>query len=211
MHELLPAILAEDEATFRERVALVQDLVPVIHLDVMDGAFVPNRCWFDAGVLAELKTPVRFELHLMVKDPARILEEVKNIESVIRAIWHIEAEADHAALIARTHELKKEAGLAISPKTSLDRLVPFAGTLDEILVMGNEPGFSGQPLEPHTIERVWELHGRWPQMPLGFDISVNADTIPKLKEAGVTRFCAAGAIFKATDPRAEISRLQKLL
>ncbi|MFA5935632.1 MAG: hypothetical protein WC787_02155 [Patescibacteria group bacterium] len=211
MSELIPAILVQDEATFHTQLNLVQDLVPVVHIDVMDGAFVPNRCWFDANVIAKLETPVRFELHLMVKDPGRVIEEIQGIEKVIRAIWHLEATVDHAALIMRVHELKKEAGIAINPKTPVDALAPHAEHLNEILLMGAEPGFSGQTLEPHTIEKAWDIHGRWPQMPLGFDINVNADTIPKLKAAGVSRFCAASAIFGAKDPKAEIERLKGLI
>lgn len=209
--ELIPAILVQDEKTFRERLRLMEGVAPVIHLDIMDGAFVPNRTWFDEHVLRGLKTPIRIELHLMVMDPGRIIEETSDIEIIQRAIWHVETTIDHAALIKRMHDLKREAGLAISPKTPIDRLAPHALSLNEILVMGNEPGFSGQELQEPTIARAWEIHGRWPEITLGFDIGVNEETIPKLKPAGVTRFCAAGAIFKATDPKEEYKRLMNLL
>jgi ribulose-phosphate 3-epimerase len=211
MNQLLPAILVQDEATFRERLSLVQDLVPVVHLDVMDGAFVPNRTWFDAKVLETLETPVRFELHLMVMDPGRVVDEVRNIEKVFRTIWHMETEIDHAALIERVHAMQKEAGLAIKPQTALDELARYADGLDEILVMGAEPGFSGRALDPHTIERATEIHERFPEMAIGFDIGVNAETIPRLKAAGVSRFCAASAIFTSADPREELRRLVAML
>lgn len=211
MRELLPAILVQDEATLRERLALVEGLVPVIHLDVMDGAFVPNRTWFDAKVLADLETPLKIELHLMVKDPARIIEDVKAIENVVRAIWHIEAGVDHAALIANVHAMKKEAGLAISPKTPVDQLLRYASTLDEVLVMGGEPGFGGQRHEPHTVEKAWDIHGRWPEIPLGFDINVNAETIATLKRAGISRFCAGSAVFGHGDVAEGIKKLQALI
>jgi ribulose-phosphate 3-epimerase len=211
MNQLLPAILVQDEAAFRERLKLVEGLVPVVHLDVMDGAFVPNRTWFDAKVLAELETPLQIELHLMVKDPARIIEEVRGVEKVVRAIWHVEVGIDHAALIENVHGMKKEAGLAISPKTPVDQLTRYAADLDEILVMGGEPGFGGQRHEPHTIDKAWEIHGRWPEVALGFDINVNTETIPKLKAAGISRFCAGSAVFGAKDPKKEIERLNKLL
>jgi len=211
MNRLLPAILVQDEATFRERLSFVQDLAPVVHLDVMDGAFVPNRTWFDAKVLGSLETPVRFELHLMVKDPGRVVDEVRNIENIVRAIWHIETEIDHAALIERVHAMQKEAGLAIKPQTALEELARYAHGLDEILVMGAEPGFSGRALDPHTIERAAEIRARFPEMAIGFDIGVNAETIPRLKAAGVSRFCAASAIFSATDPKSEIEKLTGLM
>jgi ribulose-phosphate 3-epimerase len=211
MNQLLPAILVQDEAAFRERIKLVEGLVPVVHLDVMDGAFVNNRTWFDAKVLAEVETPLKIELHLMVKDPTRIIEEVKAIEKVVRAIWHIETDIDHATLIANVHAMKKEVGLAISPKTPVDQLARYAPQLDEILVMGGEPGFGGQRHEPHTIEKAWDIHGRWPEIALGFDINVNAETIATLKAAGISRFCAGSAVFASGNVKEDVQNLQSLI
>lgn len=211
MSELIPALLVHDEKTFRDRVSLMEADFPVLQIDVMDGAFVPNRTWFDVNVLRRLKTSAKFELHLMVMDPGRYVEETSDISSVVRYIWHLEAPIDHATQIARVHTLKKEAGIAISPDTPIDKLAPYAASLDEILIMGASPGFSGQKMQPQAIKRASEIHSRWPNVPLGFDINVNAETIPPLLAAGITRFCAAGAIFKSTDPVAEGKKLQSLL
>jgi ribulose-phosphate 3-epimerase len=211
MHELLPAILVHDEASFRERLSVVRDLVPVVHLDVMDGAFVSNRTWFDAAVLASLNTPVRFELHLMVQDPERVIEDTAAIPSVIRYLWHQEVAIHHAQLIETVHAMHKEAGLALNPPTPIDTLVPHIDSLDEILVMGAAPGFSGQTLEPHTIDKARSLHERWPHIPIGFDINVNERTIPALLDAGVTRFCSGGAIFRAEHPERALHSLLELL
>ncbi|MBU1448848.1 hypothetical protein KKF45_03325, partial [Patescibacteria group bacterium] len=128
-----------------------------------------------------------------------------------RAIWHVETAADHRGLVDLCHGASKEAGLAINPTTPIDRLVSLAPTLDEILVMGAEPGYSGKAMTPAAVRRVWEIHGRWPERTIGFDIGVNAETIPELKQAGVTRFCAASAIFDAKDPTEETKRLMALL
>lgn len=212
MNELIPAILVQDEATFRERLALVEGVVQTVQLDVMDGAFVPNRTWFDAEVLHNISTPVHFELHLMVQNPVRYVQETCTVaDTVSRFIWHVEAPTDHAALMAQCHSCGKQVGLAINPKTPIDMLAPYVDELDEILVMGAEPGFSGQALQPATVEKAREIHSRWPSIPIGFDISVNEQTIPMLLDAGVSRFCAAGAIWKAKDPVAEAGRLIGLL
>lgn len=211
MNELIPAILAHDEATFRERLALMGGVAQTIQLDVMDGAFVPNTTWFDAEVLRELSTTIRFELHLMVRDPMRYIEETRDIESVTRALWHVETTVDHAALISRCHAIDKEAGLAINPHTPIEALAQYAANLDEILVMGADPGFSGQRLQTPTVDKAREIHARWPSIPIGFDISVNAETIPQLLGAGVSRFCAAGAIWKAEDPVAEAKKLHAMV
>ena len=117
--ELIPAILVKDEAAFHARLALVEGLVPIVHLDVMDGAFVPNYSWFDTAALRELETAVVFELHLMVKDPTRYIEETREIEKIVRVIWHVEAECRHEALIKRCRDQGKEAGLASNQKWAI--------------------------------------------------------------------------------------------
>ncbi len=211
MNQLIPAILAPDEKTFRERLTLVERDFPIIQIDVMDSMFVPNRSWFDAKVIASIKTPTSFELHLMVTDPARYIEQAQAIPSITRLIWHIETTVNHDELIDRCHTYGKQAGLAISPTTQIDRLNMYTDKLDEILVMGAEPGFSGQSLQPQTIERAREIHTRWPSIPVGFDINVNRETIPALKQAGISRFCAASAIFNSADPKKEAASLRSLL
>lgn len=211
MSELLPAILVHDAPSFHGRMKLMEGVATTVHLDVMDGAFVPDRTWFDAIALGAMTTPLRIELHLMVTDPRRYLEQIRGITSIVRAIWHVETTADHRALIDQCHGMSKEAGLAIDPTTPIERLVTLADALDEILVMGAEPGLSGQAMTPAAVSRVWNIHGRWPEKTLGFDIGVNAETIPQLKQAGVTRFCAASAIFGTKDPITEAERLQALL
>ena len=75
MNQLIPALLVHDEKTFRDRVSLMETDFPILQIDVMDGAFVPNRTWFDVNVLRRLKTSAKFELHLMVMDPGRYVEE----------------------------------------------------------------------------------------------------------------------------------------
>jgi ribulose-phosphate 3-epimerase len=211
MPNLIPAILANDEEAFRERLKLVEKDFPLIQIDVMDGKFVANKTWFDAEALQELETPAEFELHLMVLNPPYYIEETQGIKKIVRYLWHVEAKTNHIALIGNCHDLHKQAGLAISPKTPVEELAPYADLIDEILVMGAEPGTSGQKLQPQNIERVREIHKRWPNLPIGFDIDVNAQTIPELKAAGVSRFCAASAIFEADNPSAAAKKLLALL
>lgn len=175
----------------------------------MDGTFVPNSTWLDLSVIKEIETPTQFELHLMVQNPKKIIAEAVTIPAIKRLIWHIESKAQHAALIKFCHEQNREAGIAISPHTKLDILEKFANDIDEILVMGAEPGFSGQSLDMNMVARVHEIHERWPHIAIGFDIGVKAETIPFLREAGVSRFCAASSIFEAKDPVEMLKRLQE--
>lgn len=210
MNNIIPAILAHDENTFRERLRLVEAHAPLIQIDVMDGTFVPNSTWCDLSVLQTVETPAQFELHLMVQHPKKIIAEALTIPSIKRLIWHIESKAQHATLIKLCHEQKREAGIAISPHSSLDILETYAADIDEILVLGAEPGFSGQSLDMNMVARVHEIHERWPKVTIGFDVGVKAETIPFLREAGVSRFCAASSIFDAQDPVGTLKQLQEI-
>jgi len=200
MNELIPALLANDEAEFRERVDRLKSEFSLFQIDVMDGAFVPNRSWFDIETLRGMEKTPLFELHLMVMDPASYVNEAIKLENVVRCIWHIEATANHPGLIHACHAAGKEAGLAVNPSTPKSLLAALYDDVDEILIMGAEPGFSGSAMDPRMVGRAARLHEEYPKLPIGFDINVNEKTIPEIKKAGVSRFYAASAIFDARDP-----------
>ncbi|MFH1620564.1 MAG: hypothetical protein ABIB04_00590 [Patescibacteria group bacterium] len=208
MSQIIPAILVKDQAAFMDRLHLVENLVPLIQIDVMDGKFVPNTSWCDLGVIKDLDTSTAFELHLMVEDPEIIIRECENIPKVKRLVWHLESMGDHRELLNLVHSFGREAGLAISPKTPVDSLQPYTGRMDEILVLGVEPGFSGQGLIPETIVKTKQIHERWNDLVIAFDGGVNLANIEDLKQAGVTRFCVASAVFGNQDIETALKELQ---
>jgi ribulose-phosphate 3-epimerase len=208
--DILPALLVKDQETLVRRVQRLEAEAPVFHLDVMDGIFVPNRTWWDPVFLAQFQTPARFELHLMVERPEDAFAATRLDPKIVRYIWHLECEADHAQLLRDIHASSKEAGLAINPPTDEGKLDAFAADLDSILVMGAMPGFSGQEMDPDMIQRAARLAKRFPDLAVGFDIGVNTETIQSLKVAGVSRCCAASALFGAEYPSAALHELRKL-
>lgn len=208
MNDIIPAILAYSEADFRERLSAAEKLAPVVQIDVADGHFVPNASWFDPGVIKTIKTKAKFELHLMVSDPTAYIGMVQDLPNIVRIIWHIEVAIGHDVLANWCHKMKIEAGLAISPGTSINRLSPFIGNVDEILVLGVHPGFSGSPLIPNTLDTVKAIHERWPNLCIGFDGGVTHRSIPRLRLAGAKRFAMASAIFNAKDPKAAYEKLK---
>lgn len=210
MNSVIPAILAKDEQAFRARLKLVEGLAPIVQIDVMDGKFVPNVTWCDLEALKTIETKATYELHLMVEDPEPVIRAAVTVPNVARIVWHVESMGDHRELLALCRSHDREAGLAISPDTPADNLKPYDGRMDEILILGVKPGFSGQAIIPSTIGKARELHTLFPTVPLGFDGGVTADAIPALRDAGVTRFCVASAIFDATDPEAAFDHLQNV-
>jgi len=201
MLEIIPAILANDEETFRARLKIAEAFASCVQIDILDNTLYPFTSWGEPADLKALETETELELHLMVSNPKRWLDGLRDLPAVKRAIWHIEARVDHAELILLCQDLGIEAGLAIAPRTPLEDIEPFAEMVDEILVLGVEPGKSGQTLEPETVKRAKTLALSYPNAAIGFDGGVTQENIGQLREAGVTRFCAASAIFGADDPR----------
>lgn len=208
MAELIPAILAKEAATFLERFKIVEGVAKTVQIDCLDGHFVSNRTYYEAK---PIDTTLEIELHLMVSDPLAVIQSWKRVPQCVRALWHFELPTDHRALISACKSLGLECGLALSPETPLERLESFADELDEVLVLGVTPGWSGQAVIPSTITKAKDIKARWPSLQVGFDGGITRALIPQLLEAGVDRICAASAIYADAHPRAAAQSLKKLV
>jgi len=200
MNHIIPAILAHNEEDFRAQLQPFEEVASIVQLDVLDETLYQNTSWHDMQTLDTLETAVWLELHLMVADPAVYIEQIQRGGPIQRVIWHVEAPIDHAELLLTCESRAIEAGLAIAPQTSLEELRPFAEMLSEVLVLGVEPGFSGQTLIQKTIQKVRAIHEEWPHLLIGFDGGITEQNIAQLREAGVTRFYVSSAIWNAEDP-----------
>ena len=210
MIDLLPSILANTERTFRSQLKLMAGVAKTIHIDVLDETFIPARSWANPEIIKTIGTACTFEVHLMVQHPEKYIEAWMNLSQTVRLIWHVETPDDHRALADACHHHAREAGLAINPRTPKTALDPFADAIDEILVMGVEPGASGRPLLMDSVKKAREIHERYPKITLGFDGGVSDSSIPFLKDAGITRFCAGSAIFASDLPKKAFEKLQEM-
>lgn len=207
--ELIPAILCKTSASAKRKISLIESIAETVQIDAMDGILVPNKSWYDADTFATWNFDVDYELHLMVEDPLPAIHAWKRVPRFIRAIIHAEIPKKLSHVMKAAKKLDVEIGIAISPGTPIKKIIPYIPEIREVLVMGGKPGFGGQPLDPHTLKTVQELRKRFPKLPIGFDIGVNEATIPDLKKAGVTRFCAGNAIFKKRSPIATFTALNQ--
>lgn len=207
--EIIPAILAKSKSAFKRKLQLIKDIAPVVQVDIMDGKLVPNTTWHEARDVAAWTFELRYELHLMVEDPIPEIERWKSVRGFTRAIIHAEAPIRIKQALDWIQRHHLEAGLAISPGTKLASIRQHLKRVDMILVMGGKPGFSGQKLDPERLDVVRDIRRHHPRLPIGFDIGVNIHTAPKLIDAGVTRLCAASAIFKNPSPKLAYERLLK--
>ncbi len=159
MVQIIPAILSTTEEDYNRDISRYKASKSFqdgwIHIDFMDNVFVPNKS-IDASSTAKYPTPLHKEAHLMVVHPKDWVDDLveANYE---RVIFHIEIEDDKDKCIDYIKSKGVEAGLAINNATPLEKLKPFLGKVDLVLVMGVVPGFQGQPFIPESLDRIKEL------------------------------------------------------
>ncbi len=174
-----------------------------IHIDVMDGHFVP-RLGMHPELIEEIRslTSLPLEIHLMVSNPFDYIRQLSDI-GVDRVIPHIESTFHIHRLLQQIMDLKLEVGIAINPGTSLFALSEVISYVDNILLMGINPGIKGHKLIPATFARIKNLREMLESVDheclIDIDGGVTFENLGKLKDAGANRFvCGAGTIFKST-------------
>ena len=207
MIKVSASILASDFARLGEEVRRVGDAgCDMVHVDVMDGHFVPNLTMGPMIVKAiRPYTKTFFDVHLMISDPEKYAPAY--IQAGADGITvHAEACGDRLEEILR--ELKHQSvrvGCAISPDTPWTVLEPVLPMLDMVLVMTVYPGFGGQKLIPQTLDKVRAIRSRYPELDIQVDGGVNSETLPEVLEAGANVIVMGTAFFRAED----LSRLVK--
>ena len=210
---IAPSVLSADFAKLGEEVAMCEaGGADWLHVDVMDGQFVPNLT-YGAKVIETLRrcSKLPIDVHLMVVEPEKYLDDFANAGATGLTI-HAEAAPHLDRQLARIRELGCKAGVAVNPATSLQSVCEIIGEIDLLLIMTVNPGFGGQRFIPYTIDKIRRarllLDEARSDATLEVDGGINRDTIHEVWTAGADTFVAGNAIFAANDPRAEIGALR---
>lgn len=199
--EIIPAIIPKSLEELRVAVKLVEPHCAWLHLDVMDGVFVPNETIQDPLLLHQLQTNLKLEAHLMVVAKA----EVRNAwfdSPAERLIWHIESfdsPEEAKRTIESTKAIGKQVGLALNPETPLSAIEPYLDKLDTVLVMSVKPGFAGQKFDETVIPKIQSLRQIWPGGIISVDGGIRVGTARQVVAAGARRLAAGSALFGAED------------
>ena len=209
---LAPSILAGDHAQLLKGLKAIEACnLPWVHLDIMDGHFVPNLS-FGPQTVADLRRHSRlfFDTHLMLAEPQRYIKAFAEAGADLISI-HVEPDYPVAATLKGIRDLGCQTGIALNPDTPAEAAEPFLAEVDLVLLMTVEPGFGGQSFREDVLPKIEKLHAwrlkRQAQFRLEVDGGIDADTAVQCRKHGSDTLVAGTAFFKAPDPAVFVNKV----
>ncbi len=209
-----PSILSVKDQDFKHAISLLEQLdVPYLHLDVMDGIFVPNIT-YDAKKVKAIKemTSLKLDTHLMVKNPEEVIDSYTEAGSDIITV-HIEATSKLDEIITKLKKANIKCGISLKPNTPVDLILPYIDKIDLVLVMSVEPGFGGQKFIESTIDKVKalsDIRKSTHSFIIEVDGGINVDNAVKLKEVGADLIVVGTYLMNSNDIVATYRKLLQI-
>ena len=211
---LSPSILAADFKELGNDIKKVCDAgAEYVHIDVMDGLFVPSIS-FGMPLIKSIRpvTDKVFDVHLMIKEPIRYVEEFANLGADIITV-HVEACEDVAATLRKIKSLGKKAGITLNPGTPVSAIEDYIGMVDMVLVMSVNPGFGGQKFIEYSLDKIAKIKKMREDNKLHFDIEVDGGisdaNVKEVLDAGANVIVAGSAVFK-NDSAANVKKMLEI-
>lgn len=216
MNQIIPAIIPKNFAELEEKARLVEPFVEWLQIDVCDGKFVPNVSITDPAEIAKLKTKLKLEAHLMIKNPEKNLDAW--LDAVDRVVVHYEALYDVRDLqykisktIDRAKAKQKQIGIALNPETPWEAIKEFLGRLDLVLIMGVNPGFSGQKFIESTVDKIKDLRAKRQEVIIEIDGGVTLENAKKLMDAGANYLISGSGVYGSENIEKTVNKFKEII
>lgn len=214
MIKISPSVLTSDFLNLKEDIKKLEDAgVDMLHLDVMDGAFVPNIS-FGVPVIKSIKahSNLPLDVHLMIDKPHRYIEDFAKYADYLG--FHYEAGSDNEELLKKIRELGCKSCITIKPCTDAEEIFDLLPLCDMVLVMSVEPGFGGQKFMPSALSKLEKLSAEAKKQGLEIELEVdggiNGETAPAAVKAGATVLVAGNYIFSAENMAERVTTIKEL-
>jgi ribulose-phosphate 3-epimerase len=213
--KIAPSLLSSDFSHFGEEITRMDNSgADLMHLDVMDGHFVPNIT-FGAPVIKSLRkyTKIDFDVHLMISEPLKFVDDFAKAGADI-ITFNVEAQSPVSETIDAIRSAGCRPSLCVKPSTAIDEVFPFLDKIEMVLIMTVEPGFGGQNFITETLSKIEYLRKVCKERKISMDIEVDggisAETIVLAAKAGANIFVAGSAVFGAQNAETAIAQLRSL-
>ena len=205
--KISPSILASDYANLQSELQRISNS-DLIHVDVMDGHFVPNIT-LGAPIVKAIKRvcDIPFDVHLMISNPIDYVEDFAAAGADI-ICFHTESNSDIEKTVDKIISLGKKPALAVKPKTDVDVVIPFLDKLSMVLVMTVEPGFGGQSFMEEVMPKIEKIRSINSEIDIEVDGGINEETVKIAAKAGANVFVAGSAVFRSENPNEMIETLR---
>lgn len=210
MPTIIPSIVAHSLEELNQKINLLEDFSPWVHLDVVDGRFAANSTWQNSGDLETLAGRIKIEAHLMIDKPEEVLSEWRRVAD--RIIIHAEATDHWEEIIESATGPGPELGVALLLETPLLRIARSLPHLKFVHLMSiKKIGYHGEPFNDKIIEKIKTLHQLAPGITISVDGGIKAQNLPQLVAAGAQRFIIGSAIWQSANPAPAYEKLVKII
>jgi len=209
--KIAPSILSADKTKLNEEVKEIENSAELVHVDVMDGKFVPPTT-FKPEDIKKIKTPLPKDVHLMVEHPLtdNFIDSYIDAGADIITI-HEESGDDISKCIEHIKSKGIKAAISVNPPTELKKILKYLDKVDMVLIMSVNPGYAGQKFIPEVLEKIRELRKLKPNLDIQIDGGISKETIKQAADVGANIFVAGSAIFGEKDRKKAIEDLRQAM